>query len=84
MTGVREWYALEPGRAPGAPKGSVARTWTDILQHWNLLELDLDDRGHDVESGILHQRSYRWLQLRGTDIARTPGTRLYAALTEGT
>ena len=62
----------------------MARTWEDILHRWALLELDLQDRGIDIESGVLHERSYRWLQLRGTDIAQTPGTRTHAALTEGT
>lgn len=62
----------------------MSRTWVDILDHWEAIELDLDDRGHDIESGLLHQRSYRWLRIRVSDIAVTPGTRLHTALTKGT
>ena len=61
----------------------MSRTWEDKLAHWSALELDMNDRGHDIESGLLHERSYRWLKLRVNDIAQTPGTRLHAALTKG-
>ncbi|WP_432041407.1 hypothetical protein [Streptomyces cadmiisoli] len=36
-----------------------------MLGQWHLIEPDLHDTyGIDVESGILRQRSWRWLQIR--------------------
>ena len=55
-------------------------TWADILTHWDCIELDLDTAGHDVESGILDSRSWRWLKLRIQHYASTPGTQLWDAL----
>ncbi|WP_395704811.1 hypothetical protein [Rhodococcus ruber] len=55
-------------------------SWSDILKFWRYVELDLQDRGIDVESGILHERSWRWLQLRVIDLVTLPGTRLHTAL----
>lgn len=52
-----------------------------ILDHWADIELDLADRGWDVESGILRERSWRWLELRIADIVSTPTSRLHRALT---
>jgi hypothetical protein len=34
------------------------------LGQWVLIENDLADRGIDVESGILRERSARWLQVK--------------------
>ncbi|OOL31855.1 hypothetical protein GQ85_11005 [Rhodococcus rhodochrous] len=56
-------------------------TWPDILARWRYVELDLHDRGVDVESGILRDRSWRWLQLRVLDLVTLPGTRLHTSLT---
>ncbi|MGM5065732.1 hypothetical protein EU244_012860 [Rhodococcus qingshengii] len=56
------------------------RTWAEILTHWDRIELDLDTAGHDVESGILDSRSWRWLKLRIQHYASTPGTQLWDAL----
>lgn len=40
-------------------------TWEKLLGQWPLIEADLHDTyGIDVESGILHERSWRWLQIR--------------------
>lgn len=39
--------------------------WGDILEQWNAIECDLQEVfGIDVESGILKQRSWRWLKTR--------------------
>lgn len=54
--------------------------WSHILTHWLDIELDLQQAGVDVESGILRERSWRWLELRIADLASTPTTRLYRAL----
>lgn len=59
---------------------SVERTFADILEHWQAIELDLDTAGHDIESGILETRSWRWLKLRIQHYATTPGTQLWDAL----
>lgn len=40
-------------------------TWADLLGRWDLVEADLHDvYGVDVESGILRERSWRWLRTR--------------------
>ncbi len=72
-TGVRDWYLPAPASTE-KPTGGV-----DFITHWPLVELDLQDMGIDVESGVLHQRSWAWLQLRLVGIASTPTSRLYAA-----
>lgn len=36
-------------------------TWENILTHFPALEADLFDIGIDLESGILQERSWRWL-----------------------
>ncbi|WLP90259.1 hypothetical protein [Gordonia sp. NB41Y] len=35
-----------------------------LLDHWSAIELDLQTAGIDVESGILAERTWRWLELR--------------------
>lgn len=39
-----------------------------ILQHWDLIEADLQDAGIDTDSGILRERSWRWLAVRVTGL----------------
>ncbi|WP_353107859.1 hypothetical protein [Gordonia sp. (in: high G+C Gram-positive bacteria)] len=52
----------------------------DVLAHWNLAECDLHETfGVDVESGILRERSWRWLELRLRDLIDR-GPRLGVAL----
>jgi hypothetical protein len=80
VTKVREWW----NPTTTDPKSGTSKaTWSTILSHWAAIELDLDDRGHDIEA-LLHVRSWRWLRLRITDLTNTPGTRLHTALTKGT
>ncbi|NMM84316.1 hypothetical protein B2J88_08075 [Rhodococcus sp. SRB_17] len=65
---------------PALVDESVSRTWADILAHWQAIELDLDTNRHDIESGLLQTRSWRWLKLRIQHYATTPGTQLWDAL----
>ncbi|NKR96218.1 hypothetical protein GS473_04520 [Rhodococcus hoagii] len=60
--------------------GPTDHPWTHVLVHWADIELDLADRGIDIESGILRERSWRWLELRIAGLAATPTTRLHRAL----
>lgn len=77
---MRDWYNDEPKR----PKpGQVERTLADCLHRWSAIELDFDDKHIDLESGVLHTRSWRWLRLRITDLAADPHSRLHKALTKG-
>ncbi|QJT07164.1 hypothetical protein G9272_32040 [Streptomyces asoensis] len=40
-------------------------SWPGLLAQWPLIEADLHQvYGIDVESGVLAQRTWRWLQLR--------------------
>lgn len=40
-------------------------SWSTWLRNWELIELDLHSHyGVDVESGVLAERSSRWLTLR--------------------
>ena len=54
----------------------------DVLEHWRDAECDLHEVfGVDVESGVLDERSWRWLEIRLRDlIQRGPrlGIRLRA------
>lgn len=54
-------------------------TWGDLFDHWVAIELDLQDRGIDVESGILRERTWRWLSWRILDLVGSGG-RLSRAL----
>lgn len=63
-TGVRDWnHHTATADASGVTFAGL------ILHHWPHIEIDLHAMGVDVESGILHQRSWSWLRLR---IAATP------------
>lgn len=77
-TGIRDWYA-RPAPAQEKPQETKVG-WSDILNQWGAVECDLHDRyGIDCESGILHQRTWRWLSLRIIDLINQP-TRLRTAL----
>ncbi|TYK47152.1 hypothetical protein FXF68_25455 [Actinomadura decatromicini] len=40
-------------------------TWSEVLAEWRLIEADLHDvYGIDAESGILADRTWRWLKVR--------------------
>ena len=75
-SGVRDWFNPT---AQETKTGAGKATWSTILSHWAAIELDLDDRGHDIEA-LLHARTWRWLRMRIRDIAATPGTRLHTKL----
>lgn len=76
-TGLRDWYNAEPPK----PKGeSFQLRWTDILNAWPAITLDLHETfGIDVESGVLTQRTWWWLQDRIFDLIDRP-SRLRSAL----
>lgn len=61
MTGLSEWYEYPNGKAP-----SEGFLWSDVYQHWSLIEADLHRfYGIDVEDRrLLRRRSYRWLKVR--------------------
>lgn len=47
--------------------------WSLILEHWGDIECDLHEKFNiDVESGILRQRTWRWLRMRITDLTTQP------------
>lgn len=76
-TGVRDWYLTGPDSADGI-------TWAALIgDHWPRIELDLADRGVDIESGVLDTRTWSWLKLRIADLAGQPDSRLHHALTKG-
>lgn len=58
-------------------------TLLDVMEHWSLAECDLHEVfGIDVESGILDDRSWRWLQTRLSDLVDR-GPRLSTTLRTG-
>lgn len=53
-----------------------------VLSRWNLVEIDLHERfGIDVESGVLTDRTWRWLLVRILGLIDDPRTRIHRALT---
>lgn len=61
-------------------KGKQQVKWEDILNAWAAIETDLHQVfGVDVESGVLAHRTWRWLNLRITDLINQP-SRLRTAL----
>jgi non-canonical (house-cleaning) NTP pyrophosphatase len=76
---LRDWYAPEPHEAQ-KPVGQKKLEWVDVLNAWAAIECDLHEKyGVDVESGVLRQRSWRWLETRIFDLINQP-SRLRTAL----
>ena len=74
-TGLRDWYNPDPVDSD-EPVTKTSIDWGDILSGWRYVECDLHEVfGVDVESGILRERSFRWLVLRIRDLIDRP-TRL--------
>lgn len=48
-----------------------------MLEQWPLIEADLQDRQIDVESGILNDRSARWLKIRIGGLLASGDTRTH-------
>ncbi|MBF6460152.1 hypothetical protein IU433_14015 [Nocardia puris] len=81
-TGMRWWYN-PPEMAPRPPGSTDApvMSWADVLACWPAIELDLHQHfGVDVDSGVLDERPWRWLEQRIRALASTPGTRLHRAV----
>ncbi|MGV9662578.1 DUF7426 family protein [Nocardia niigatensis] len=78
-SGLRYWFN-PPEMAPGNHRAET-RPWSDILACWNEIELDMQQVfGLDLESGVLKERPWRWLEVRIRDLAATSGTRLNRAI----
>ena len=80
--GCKGWGRVDPatGLHRGYDTTETGPTWAEILHHWDLIELDLHDRfGVDVESGVLRERSGRWLRLRILGLL-SADTRLWRAM----
>lgn len=77
---MRDWYNTGPLSAT-ADGQSASITWAMLLSNWIAIELDLADRGIDVESGVLRERTWRWLELRIVDLIGSGG-RLARALSK--
>lgn len=69
-------------RVVDTPAGKEIRLpWRNILAAWASIELDFQDWGIDLESGILKERSWRWLHTRIMGLIAKPESRLHRALT---
>ena len=78
-TGLRDWYAPAAHEAQ-KPVGQKKLKWVDVLTAWSAIECDLHEKyGVDVESGVLRQRSWRWLEVRIISLINSP-SRLRTAL----
>ncbi|MBH0778823.1 DUF7426 family protein [Nocardia bovistercoris] len=82
--GMRAWFnppAMAPRHAPGASDDAPRMSWRDVFACWPDIELDLHTEfGVDVDSGVLDQRPWRWLEVRIRALATTPRTRLYRSI----
>lgn len=58
----------------------IRLTWIDILGEWASIELDFQDWNIDLESGVLKERSWRWLDRRIYGLIANPESRLHKAL----
>ncbi|WP_416565052.1 hypothetical protein [Nocardia testacea] len=79
VSGLRLWF----NPTEMAPSQTTAPTmpWRDIVACWLAIELDLHTvYGVDVDSGVLDQRPWRWLEVRIRDLMTRPGTRLHRAV----
>ncbi len=82
QNGIRAWFN-PPAKAPkpATPTGGFELSWRDMLDCWHTATLDLQTvYGIDVDSGILHERPWPWLEHRLQSLAITPGTRLHTAI----
>ncbi|WP_203236957.1 DUF7426 family protein [Nocardia panacis] len=78
-TGLRAWF--NPPELAAANTTSPTLSWREVLSCWTEIELDMHSVfGIDVNSGVLHERPWRWLEVRIRDLASTPGTRLHRAI----
>lgn len=71
---MRDWYGYTGPLVEQDPEPEpVQIPWSLILEHWADIECDLHEKFNiDAESGILRQRTWRWLHLRITDLTRQP------------
>ncbi|WP_280273373.1 DUF7426 family protein [Nocardia wallacei] len=79
VTGLRRWF--NPPEL--APENAATPTmpWRDVFACWTQIELDMHSVfGVDLNSGVLHERPWRWLEMRIRDLAVMPGTRLHRAI----
>lgn len=67
----------EPKQVAGQ---QIRLTWPDILGEWASIELDFQDWNIDLESGILCERSWRWMYSRLIGLIENPESRLRKAL----
>ena len=75
-TGLSDWYEAEGRRVQEGGK-----QWKEILGHWNHIEADLQEHyGIDVGTGILTQRSWRWLEVRIVGLLAIESSRLRLTL----
>lgn len=75
VSGLRVWF--NPTEMAPAQRRSPVMSWSDILKCWREVEADLHTVfGIDLDSGVLEQRPWRWLETRIADLATRPGTRL--------
>ena len=51
----------------------------NVLSNWNLIELDFDRMGHDLEP-LLDQRTWRWFTLRLSMLIGNPESMTHKAL----
>ncbi|URC17937.1 tail assembly chaperone [Streptomyces phage AxeJC] len=66
-TGLYEWY--EGGFAAQPQGAAPPLTWDALLEQWALIEADLHQvYGIDTDSGVLRERSWRWLRARITGL----------------
>ncbi|MFI5778139.1 hypothetical protein [Nocardia sp. NPDC051570] len=78
-TGLRAWF--NPPELAPINATAPTLTWSEVLACWSEIELDMHSIfGVDVNSGVLHERPWRWLEVRIRDLASTPGTRLHRAI----
>src|SRR5690606_18262608 len=66
VTGLYEWYEGGLPTPSRARSGSLrSLTWDKLLAQWPLIEADLhSEYGIDADSGVLRERTWRWLQVR--------------------
>ncbi|MFC9874880.1 DUF7426 family protein [Nocardia salmonicida] len=77
VTGLRYWYNPPSATAAAGPSMS----WADVLACWPQIVLDMHTvYGVDIDSGVLDERPWCWLELRIRDLAVSPGTRLHRAV----